>query len=269
MAKKQKVDFSNPKIAAVIKTMAIAEGRLSRDSIYKIGSKDILYQLKNSGYIEKSKTDKSVFVATERLKKASKANFELNIVKGCSNGHAEVIAKALRYIPNEVAAQGRFSTGDDLRKDFSRLKNTPQVVEKLAEMKNELCERRLELLSQCVSAPMENIIGIQSQVDGLDREISVLESENACFIPDFSITISQEEAADIISSFEERMEEIGCTDREMIFLQENIEKLSCLDFSGGAVSICIEAVTNSYGEIELIRHENYDILTDSVTLYIA
>ena len=72
MAKKQKVDFSNPKIAAVIKTMAIAEGRLSRDSIYKIGSKDILYQLKNSGYIEKSKTDKSVFVATERLKKASK-----------------------------------------------------------------------------------------------------------------------------------------------------------------------------------------------------
>ena len=54
MAKKQKVDFSNPKIAAVIKTMAIAEGRLSRDSIYKIGSKDILYQLKNSGYIEKS-----------------------------------------------------------------------------------------------------------------------------------------------------------------------------------------------------------------------
>ena len=65
------------------------------------------------------------------------------------------------------------------------------------------------------------------------------------------------------------MEEIGCTDREMNFLQENIEKLSCLDFSDGAAAICIEAVTNSYGEIELIRHENYDILTDSVTLYIA
>ena len=83
---RNRVNFSNPKVQNVLAFMELGENRISRQELLDIGTKDILYALKNSGYIKE--TQKGLFIGTPKLHKHVLHTDGKHFASSCSEEHA-------------------------------------------------------------------------------------------------------------------------------------------------------------------------------------
>ena len=123
--KNTSLNLRNPKQLDLIYTFAISEGRLSKDSIMDIGNKELFYRMKNNGFIKETQKGSNVFKATSKLQALTEKTTGISYGNGCSSKHSGKIGKAITYLPKDIITEGRFESGQMLKHEMARIKDTP------------------------------------------------------------------------------------------------------------------------------------------------
>lgn len=271
MSKKNtSLNLRNPKQLDLIYTFAISEGRLSKDSILQIGNKELFYRMKNNGFIKETQKGSNVFKATSKLHTLTEKATGISYGNGCSTKHSAKIGKALTYLPREIITEGRFTSGQMLKKEMSSFKQSPSYEKAITGLQKDILQT-----GQQIQATYQTQNSYQAKIDykanmllyQMKKEVAF--SETPLFIPDFHINASRSEAEQILQNMSDQRTQFNEGTKEFIFLGKNVEKLQqMLQTEQTSYQIYFEAVTDSYGRQELERHHNYETVFQREVLYI-
>ena len=272
-----KVNFNNQKTIQVINYLQLAENRLSREEILSIGNKDILYKLKNSGYIKE--TSKNNFQGTKKLRTEMTKRTGNQFGKGSSSQHSQKLLTVAKCIPSQVIDNRDFKTGTELEKQFNQFKATPEYKERTEQARQEQISK-IENLKQYHASVQtssstaereklqENINYLQSY-SILERSLSVIEEERYS-VPDFSFTCTRAQSLEFLSNLNETQSNTGSGTYSPIYhngasvhMKQIIEETTT-----DTITWTIEIITNHYGTEDLERHYLYDRVTNTHTIYI-
>lgn len=276
---RNKVNFQNPKVRSVINYLQISENSLCKNDIYKIGSKDIFYQLKNSNYIKE--TSKGVFHGTKILR--NKVEKETGRQFGCcsSQVHSKKILEIANLIPQNVIQNRQFKTGTELNKEFQEYKKSTKYEETTKLLKQYFMERinsQIQQHSQIQESPvilkrekLQEEISNLKLMSELNRSLSIIE-ESRYLVPDFSFSCSKKEALNFLDKLSKECINVDSRQTELCITNEGtrIERMKEIirESTSDIITLVIEVITDSYGKEDLERHYLYDCVTSTHTIYI-
>lgn len=272
---RNKVNFSNPKVQTIISYLQLGENRISKQEILSIGNKDILYQLKNSGYLQQS--SKGEFKATSKLHTYVKKTDGTHFSSSSSNSHSRAVRDSLSLLPSSVLERKSYSSSADAERYFEKkVKPTQQYKEELYRMKQELKEELMQIedaYSQSRTKQQSDYDRYCSKMDFIHNKESVISrqewlEEKTYLIPDYQITLTQDELSQYIYTLSDYRDCLDTDCKAYNLYSEAIEKLQNLSCYEGEVTISIEVITDSYGQRELQLHQNYERLSNTTQIYL-
>lgn len=278
MAKKQNLNLRNPKQMQIIHTMAVSEGRISKAQIMEQGNKEIFYRMKNNGFIKETKRGSGVFKATKKLQSLTEKTTGITFGNGCSNSHSAKIAEAISHIPPAVITEGRFQSGQMLKREMELFKQTSAYEKGVEKLQRDVLhlERQIQAdyqksLTECRSQSERYQAGIDCRADlaSCHMKKDVAFSDTPLFIPDFSISATRQEAESILQEMERTRDTLPEGSKGAGFLEANEDKLKqMLQTELPSYDLYFEIITDSYGKPELERHANYEAVLNRNVLYI-
>lgn len=274
--KARQINFNNPKTMNIIRYMQLSENRLSRQNLLTIGNKDILYQLKNGGYIKESPS--GIFQGTSKLHTYMKRLDGSTFSKSNSPEHSAKILNSARLLPKQVISDGRFQTGTDLQIRYQKTKKQKEYKEGLRK-EREALQRRLNELTflhrdfqrseKPTADKLQETFNFRSAKEALERSMSLLK-ENQFSPPDYSVELTKPESEAYLENLSIYRDNLDKHSKEYSLYTEAIEKLSCIiTQSDGSFTVGIEIITNSYGSLDMEKHFLYERLTHQHVIYLT
>lgn len=267
-SKRNNVNWGNPKVQSVVSYLQLGENRITKAEIYTLSNKDIFYQLKNSGYIKE--TTKGAFIGTAKLHKHIKESEGSCFSSSSSTEHSQALRRSLSLIPKSTLEQRHFRSSVDIEKRFNRsIKNSSLYKAELASMRKD-CQTKLSSLE----SEHQNFLSVphtateiwnekacyQKERETLYQSLHILE-EKPYLVPDYQITLTKTELSDYISNLEHYSETLTEHSRAEELYADSIGKLkeiySQMDFTAN-ITINIEIVTDTYGNREIVQHQNFE-----------
>lgn len=273
--KQRKVNFTNRKVQSVISHLSLGEGRITRAEIMELSNKDILYSLKNEGYIKE--TTKGVYTATKKLRSYVAKTDGTHFASSGSEAHARALRDSLSTLPQSVLASKNYRTSTDVELSFKRKVCSKPIYQE--RLQNMLAEKR-EQLSQIEeryhrnNASQDTISRYTDHIDYMnhrDRTLSslrLLESDKPYLVPDYQITLSQTELSEYIDNLTQKRDSLSPDSRNHQLYTESLHTLYKLTGQGDVV-INVEVVTSTYGNREMELHRNFERLTDMPLIFVA
>lgn len=257
--------------------MELSENRLSRTDILDIANKDILYQLKNEGYIKE--TDKNCYKATKKLTSKMEKDYSEAFGRSSSKEHSRRVYESTKLLPKHIVAERNFKTGQELEKAFKRYQKSVSYKKSYQERLTTITTTRdnlKEYHAQIQHSNLPNTVKLQEKIDyksknnELTRSIDILKG-NACNVPDYSFNCSYEDSIvyrNQLKNYQSTLEE---NTKEYRIYQEAIEKITTTLISYEPTQMItwnIEIVTNSYASVDIERHQNYEYFTGQPVIYL-
>lgn len=276
VSKRSKVNFNNAKVQTIISYIQLGENRITKEEIMKLGTKDIFYQFKNSGFIKE--TSKGNFQGTSKLHKEIQKQYGKHFSTSSSLEHSQAIRNTLAYIPKEVISRKSFNSSFDVEKNFNHYKQGTIYKEKYNELyqekRNQLLEVKQDYYSkmELLSKNEKNICKLKfiTQRDALESQIKQFEEGKPYLVSDYEITLTQNELTHYILNLENAKMLYDDSSKQAKYLDIAIQKLNTLSVADNdMVTISIEVVTNNYNQRELEMHRTYERLssTPQILLY--
>lgn len=271
---RNKVNFLNPKVQTVISYLQIGENRITREELLQLAGKDILYQLKNSGYI--SEQGKGHFQGTKKLHTYISKTEGKHFASSGSRDHALSVRKSLSLLPQGVLEKRHFSSSYDVEKRFhKRVLNSPTYKEQLYQMKDTLkwelatLEAKHHKYQSSTTNEADRYsewVAYQKQRAGIFTELSYLEKD-PYLIPDYQITLNREEMNQYIQNLIDYRDFLTEGTKEHQIYTESIEKLQGLSFQG-EITLSVEIITDSYQNRELTKHRNFERFSNTPQIFL-
>ena len=282
MAKKKSkgnknLNLRNPRQIEVIRSFSLCEGRMTKEDILSVGTKDIFYQMKNNGFIKETVKGSGVYKATGKLQNLSAKHLGSDFGIGCSNKHSQVILKSKDLIPKSIIEDCRFNTGNEIKKQMQQFKESEEYRQRLETLKHQNIQQKevaymqyQDVMSVGIKAQiLQSELAYKNLMDALNRRGEILDSDNPLYLPDYSITATREELQEMLYSIQECLNRDDMSERETAYMQENTEKLQELISTVETVAIVyFEAVTNHYGQMEMEKHLIFEQMTGNTVLYV-
>ena len=271
MAKKKckardKVSWSNPKVSTVVSYLQLGENRITKAELMSLGTKDIFYQLRNSGYIRESSN--GTFAGTEKLHRHIKKMDGSHFSSSGSAFHSQKLRDSLSLLPSSVLERKAFKTSFDIEAAFNKKTLKSQDYrETLQTMKSEI---RTNLHSTEVSFKMnlsrctDDIeeyqlkLGYLRQRTELESKLSYLE-DKPFLVPDYCVTLSMSERLQYIENLEGYRATLNESSKAYSLFTESIDKLRGMP--EGTVTVNVEIATSNYGNRELYLHQCFEQLS--------
>ncbi len=264
------LNLGNPTQVGIIKLFSLTEGRMTKADIIAHSNKAIFYRMKNGHYITECPKGSGNYKATVKLKKLTQNSFDKAYNNGCSSKHSKVLLKASGYIPLSVIAESRFKGQNEIKSDAVKYMATDSYKSKVNDIK--------QSLSQSANSLKDRLDHPSSYQDTIDtrRELEttllreeIINSSVPFYTPDIMVTVTRDEAYAMQNYFSDAAQ--SSSGNESQYMEQNSARLQDLLKSNASNSLVlgIEAVTNTYGEREIIMHENYQELFGIPTLYIS
>lgn len=274
--KRNKVNFAtNKKVQAVVSHISLGEGRITRAEIMELANKDILYQLKNEGYIKE--TSKGIYTATRKLRTYVSKTDGFHFASSGSETHAKALRESLYLLPQSVIANKNYKTSTDVELSFKRnVCSKPIYQERLQHM---ISQKRDELshieehyhkgnIAKDTVSHYTNRIDYMNNRDRTLSSLRLLESDKPYLVPDYQVTLNQEELSRYIDTLTEKRDSFSSASRNYEFYSQSVQTLSSLVGQGDVV-IQVEVVTSHYGNREIELHRNFERLTDTPLIFVA
>lgn len=274
-SKRNKVNFTNRKVQSVVSHLALGEGRITRGEIMELANKDILYQLKNEGYIKE--TSKGIYTATKKLRSYVSKTDGTHFASSGSEAHAKALRESLSTLPQSVLASKNYKTSTDVELSFKRnVCSKPIYQERLQNMLAEKREQlsQIEQRYQRSNVPRDTVSRYTDRIDYMnhrDRTLSslrLLESDKPYLVPDYQVTLNQEELSRYIDNLTEKRDSFSSDSRNYELYSQSVQTLSSLVGQGDVV-IQVEVITSHYGSREIELHKNFERLTDTPLIFVA
>ena len=274
---RSKTNFNNPKVKNLIRHLEISENRLTKADILEIANKDILYQLKNEGYIKE--TEQNYYKATKKLTSKMEKDYNESFGRSSSKAHSKRVYESTKLLPKHIVAERNFKTGQELEKEFKRYQKSISYKKSYQERLTSLITTKdnlYEYHKQIQRSDLSNAVKLQEKIDyksrndELTRSISILKG-NACFVPDYSFACTYEDSiayCNYLKNYQSTLEE---NTKEYRMYQEAVSKISdilTMYLPEQFITWSIEIVTNSYASVDIERHRNYEVLTGQPVIYL-
>lgn len=274
--KRNKLNLAtNKKAQAVVSHICLGEGRITRTEIMELSNKDILYSLKNEGYIKE--TSKGVYAATKKLRTYVTNTDGFRFASSGSEAHAKALRESLSLLPQSVIASKNYKTSTDVELSFKRnVCSKPVYQERLQKMISQKREDLSQIeeryhkgnISKDAVSRYSNRIDYMNHRDKTLSSLRLLESDKPYLVPDYQVTLNQEELSRYIDNLTEKRDSFSSDSRNYEFYTQSIQTLSSLVGQGDVV-IQIEVVTSHYGSREIELHKNFERLTDTPLIFVA
>ena len=234
--------------------------------------------MKNNGFLKETTKGSGIFKATEKLNNLMYQKEGMLTGNGCSSRHSAAILKNVQALPKEILEEGRFLTGANLKKEMEQYKTTKEyalALERLQHQNADTIAKREQYHDEAQSLGnqaqrLQESFNYKADMDSFQRSKDILHSDTPLYVPDFATVLRQEEAQEVLTSMQERMEMVTDNSREYDFLNGNCEKLErILTTMDSNVMVYFEIVTDSYGRPELERHQNYEQIMNRDVLYVC
>jgi len=275
-----KLNWKNDKLTAIGRNFQFSDGRLTKEDILQISNQTLFTKLKSGGYIKEVENGSGdSFKTTDKFRKEYKLNVDSKESWKGSGGstHTQGMAKMAKLVPREVITAGNFKTGETLKNEFDSLKNRQafkQEANKMREDKRQEIIQREQLyksqLDSAVSDKQKLYYEGKYKVDSqkLQKELKVLNSKNAFSVPDTKITLTRDQAEEMLDNLRNSFDQYHQRNHEMI--QEAVHKLeqTIEQTQGQSIEISIEVCTENYSFEDKCSHNNYEQATNSPTLYL-
>ncbi len=266
--KAKSLNLHNPRQRDVINLFAVSEGRVGRQDILNVGNKEILYRMMNLGFIKETVKGSGVYKATPKLKNFTQMTTGKSYSNGCSNKHSRIMSKvATTVIPKTVLADGRFTGQNEIKAKMDRFKTSSHYARGLQIMRNQVrsdynyCKQRYDS-----SVSYQQKMDYRKDLSSSEMKLKVINSDNPCYTPDLEISITRDEAEELLQTIREIGE--SSDGREHSLMLQNEEKLEqMLSGTNETFTVGVEIVTENYCNEELYRHEVYETLTGEQVLY--
>ena len=236
--------------------------------------------MKNNGFIKETQKGSNIYKATSKLHTLTEKNTGISYGNGCSSKHSEKIGKALTYLPKDIITEGRFESGQMLKQELSKLKDTPSpsYENAITQLRKNMMQQEQQIQADYRTYLSNNISQAERYQAEIDYKADMLLcqmrkevafSDTPLFIPDFKVNASSEEANQVLQNMTNQLEQLNEGTKEYRFLKQNIEKLQqMLQVEQTSYDLYFEVVTDSYGRQELERHHNYETVMQREVLYI-
>lgn len=273
MAKKKQsnrnnVNWSNPKVQAIINFMQLGENRITKSEIMNLGNKDIMYQLKNSGFIKE--TEKGQFVGTKKLHSHVCKMDNSHFSSSGSREHSQKVRDSLSLLPKSVLERRAFKSSYDIEKRFDHTVLKSQAYkETLHAMRQNTkdCIARLQCsyesaLQRCTSdfEKFNLRLSYIKEMEHYESQLSYL-SEKPYLIPDYEVTLNENERAEYLDKLQSYRDTLTENTRAHDFCTESIDKIKSLP--EGAITLSIEIATSTYEKKHIFLHEQYEVFSNT------
>ena len=273
MAKKKQsnrnnVNWSNPKVQAVISYIQLGENRITKAEIMSLANKDIYYQLRNSGYIRESESGH--YTGTKKLHSHISKLDNSHFASSGSREHAQKVRDSLSLLPKSVLERRAFKSSYDIEKRFNHTVLKSQAYkETLHAMRQNTkdCLARLQCsyesaLQRC-NSDFEKFnlrLSYIKEMEHYESQISYL-SEKPYLIPDYEVTLNEKERAEYLENLQSYRDTLTENTRAYDFCTEGIDRIRNLP--EGAITLSIELATSTYGAKEIFLHEQYEVFSNT------
>lgn len=271
MAKKKcktrnKVSWSNPKVSTVVSYLQLGENRITKAELMSLGTKDIFYQLRNSGYIRESSN--GTFAGTEKLHRHIKKMDGSHFSSSGSAFHSQKLRDSLSLLPSSVLERKAFKTSFDIEATFNKKTLKSQDYrETLQTMRHEL-HSGLHSLTASLKTGLSNCtddveeyqlkLGYLRQKEELESRLSYLE-DKPYLVPDYCVTLSMSERLQYIENLEGYRATLNESSKAYSLCTESIDKLKGMP--EGTVTVNVEIATSTYGNRQLYLHRCFERLS--------
>ncbi len=263
------LNLGNPTQVGIIKLFSLTEGRMTKADIIAHSNKAIFYRMKNGRYITECPKGSGNYKATVKLKKLTQNSFYKAYNNGCSSKHSKVLLKASGCIPQSVIAEGRFMGQNEIKSDALKFMATDSYKSRINAMKR-LSQQSSNNLKDRLNHPSsyQDTIDTRRELETTLLREEIINSSIPFYTPDIMVTVTRDEAYAMQNYFSDAAQ--SSSGNESQYMEQNSARLQDLLKSNTSNSLVlgIEAVTNTYGEPEIIMHENYQELFGIPTLYI-
>lgn len=278
MAKKKnkdrnKVNWNNPKIQAVVSFIQLGENRITKAEIMSLANKDIYYQLKNSGYI--SETEKGHFSGTQKLHTHIAKQDGTHFASSGSREHSQKVRDSLSLLPKSVLERKAFKSSYDIEKHFNRTTLKSQEYKETLQMMKQNTKSCLATLEASYDKALQRC---NSDYDRYSLKLSYLKerelyqsqlnylSDKPYLIPDYQVSLTEAERAEYIENLEAYRDSLDENSKAYDIYTESIDKINALP--EGAVTLCCEITTNCYGNREIFLHQQFELFSGTPQIFL-
>ena len=278
MAKKKnkdrnKVNWNNPKVQAVVSFIQLGENRITKAEIMSLANKDIYYQLKNSGYIKE--TEKGHFTGTQKLHTHITKQDGTHFSSSGSKEHAKRLRDTLSLLPPYILERKAFKSSYDIEKHFNRTTLKSQEYKETLQMMKQNTRSCLATLESSYDKAFQRC---NSDYDRYNLKLSYLKeremyqsqldylSDKPYLIPDYQVSLTERERAEYIKNLEAYRDSFDENSKAYNIYTESIDKINALP--EGAVTLCCEIITNCYGNREIFLHEQFELFSGTPLIFL-
>lgn len=270
---RDKVNWGNPKVKTLISYIQLGENRVSKNEILSIATKDIFYQLKNSGFLEENGKDN--YVGTSKLHRHIKNKDGTHFSSSGSSEHAKQVRDTLGLLPSSVLQRKAFMSSYDIEAAFNKNVLKGQGYKETLKSQMDKLERCLLTLESSYSIGLERCksdyersnltLSYLKEKEQYESQLSYLH-DKPYLIPDYQVTLSQEEREEYVSNLESYCDTLNEHSKAFALCAVAIDKINSLP--PGGITLDIEVATNTYGNREIFLHENYECFSGTPQIII-
>lgn len=257
----------NPTEMAVLRKLAYGEGIITREQFLNLGNRTMLSKYRTAGLVRQMPNAKEgVFQITDKFKTEYTRRIDPNHKFSGSGSptHAAVLYEALGFIP----ASAQLTTGQQLKEDFDRFQQTRAYIEATREIRNRYQDERAAAIEAYHSAQAADRA---AAFDRYHTAEQLCKMDKLCSTPDLAVTLTAGEVDSLITDLANYyLNAPQLSDGQTWAYGQAIRTLQEVQASGAeTVTVYIEAITDSYGNLEIEQKENFSAVMGAPIIYFS
>ena len=259
----------NPTEREIVRLLAFGEGIISKELFLETANRTMLSRFRTAGLIkQKPDSGKGVFTITEKFKQAylQQVNPDHRFSGSGSQNHAAILQDALKLIPPAA----KLTSGQTLKTELERYQKTADYQRKEGEIREQYRQAREHARTEIAQTrtPMDRYEALSSfnhynKLYNMDKVVSA---------PDLKMTLTASQLDELLTALHNRhLNDDRLTERQRECTRDAIRTLQQVQatMTETTVEICVEAITDNYGRIELETKENCSAVLNMPILYFA
>lgn len=256
----------------VVRVLGHSEGIISREQFLQLSNRTMLSRYINNGLLAQVKNaEKGVYQITPKFKSTFRKEIEPRHQFSGSGSlkHSAGLITAISLLPQK----SELTTGQAIKKDFDRYRKTVQCQMALSKIQERNLQKLEETRAQIETIAQQNKACATYLLNQATSSYKLSLDEHKAFsTPDIKATMTLED----LRGFRENLIEYSRTHelsvRKDYLLKQTVSKLNQMErnyYNSGPVSLCIEIVTGSYGNVEIEQKENWAEATGSDLVFLS
>lgn len=253
----------------VLRHLAFGDGIITKDQFLSISTKTMLSRYKSAGLIEQRKNaEKNIFQITNRFKSLYLKQIDPDHRFACSGSksHSAVLFDAINVIPKTAT----ITTGQTLKEEFQKFQKTTEYFTRTAEIQKNY-QNKIMQLSATVSNTAASFLDRCNAMIELKQQTTFSKMESLCSTADLRISVTREEISQMLEELTNRHLNYDLTPKHERFLLHSINTLQHVqeNMTTERVDILVEAITDTYGAVQIEQKFNISYVLDTPIIFIT